>query len=512
MISAPGRLETFRNLGGADVLHAVGFWCSPGGHPELFIPAALSMLPSTEILLSTRRLVMPNTNVFRRPIGERRSIERSDSARVPRCGRRPGAVEAIESMLAEMGETLGIDCVTLLECLGHSTTGHDWRRSPARPMNQAVDLSVLLKVIRPHMLDCAPVVIDEHHAGALPGARTPAPAGVPAVRGDHSGRRRPSADVCGRLERSGPTPDWSDTLLEHLQLLGDIVAAALQRRAGKSARRRHHAGRASAADGMSRRPPTSSATVRRSELALDLPSRSPARRAPCCSSERPAPARNCSRARCTRGPRRGADRQRQLRRAAADAHRERAASAIRAVRSPARWRSARPLRAGASRHSVPRRNRRSAARSSGQAAAGAAGGDVRTPGIVAQPGRRRPHHCRDAPGSDAACLHGCISRGSSFYRLNVFPIRLPSLRERCEDIPALVWSIIRKRQSALHRCIANVPRTSWRRCSGRRGRSSIRELENVVERALIHSSGETLILDGTRRATTEPQPPVTARH
>jgi transcriptional regulator with GAF, ATPase, and Fis domain len=92
-------------------------------------------------------------------------------------------------------------------------------------------------------------------------------------------------------------------------------------------------------------------------------------------------------------------------------------------------------------------------------------------------------------------------RADLYYRLNVFPIRLPPLRERREDLPALVWAIIRRRQSVLHRHITNVPddvldvlqRHSWP--------GNIRELENVIERALIHSTGESLVL---REGSLEP--------
>jgi len=98
-------------------------------------------------------------------------------------------------------------------------------------------------------------------------------------------------------------------------------------------------------------------------------------------------------------------------------------------------------------------------------------------------------------------------RADLFYRLNVFPIRLPSLRERIEDIPALVWSFIRKRQGALHRCITNVTENVMAILQRHSWPGNIRELENVVERALIHSAGETLILDGNPAGELNPPPP-----
>jgi len=85
-------------------------------------------------------------------------------------------------------------------------------------------------------------------------------------------------------------------------------------------------------------------------------------------------------------------------------------------------------------------------------------------------------------------------RADLFYRLNVFPIRLPPLRERREDIPALVWSIIRRRQGALRRHITTLPAEAIKTLQQHSWPGNIRELENVVERALIHSTGDTLVL------------------
>ena len=85
-------------------------------------------------------------------------------------------------------------------------------------------------------------------------------------------------------------------------------------------------------------------------------------------------------------------------------------------------------------------------------------------------------------------------REDLYYRLNVFPIRLPPLRERREDIPALVWATIHRRQRVIHRSIARVPAQVMEALMRRPWPGNIRELENVVERAMIHSTGDTLVL------------------
>jgi transcriptional regulator with GAF, ATPase, and Fis domain len=85
-------------------------------------------------------------------------------------------------------------------------------------------------------------------------------------------------------------------------------------------------------------------------------------------------------------------------------------------------------------------------------------------------------------------------RADLYYRLNVFPIRLPPLRDRREDIPALVWSIIRRRQQVLRRHIETVTDETMTILQQHSWPGNVRELENVIERALIHSTGDTLLL------------------
>ena len=83
-------------------------------------------------------------------------------------------------------------------------------------------------------------------------------------------------------------------------------------------------------------------------------------------------------------------------------------------------------------------------------------------------------------------------RKDLYYRLNVFPIHLPPLRERPEDIPPLVWHFVRQYEGKMGRRIDNIRQ----QCMGDLQRyawpGNIRELRNVIERALIVCSSKTL--------------------
>jgi transcriptional regulator with GAF, ATPase, and Fis domain len=86
-------------------------------------------------------------------------------------------------------------------------------------------------------------------------------------------------------------------------------------------------------------------------------------------------------------------------------------------------------------------------------------------------------------------------REDLYYRLNSFPIRLPPLRDRREDIPLLVWELIQRRQGELGCRIERVPETTMQALMRYSWPGNIRELGNVIERALILSSGTMLRLD-----------------
>jgi formate hydrogenlyase transcriptional activator len=85
-------------------------------------------------------------------------------------------------------------------------------------------------------------------------------------------------------------------------------------------------------------------------------------------------------------------------------------------------------------------------------------------------------------------------RRDLYYRLNVFPITLPTLRQRRGDIPLLVWHLVERLGRTLRRKIDSIPDDVMEALSAHDWPGNIRELENVLQRALIVSRGGALSL------------------
>ncbi|AQU99475.1 MULTISPECIES: sigma 54-interacting transcriptional regulator [Desulfococcus] len=85
-------------------------------------------------------------------------------------------------------------------------------------------------------------------------------------------------------------------------------------------------------------------------------------------------------------------------------------------------------------------------------------------------------------------------REDLWYRLNVFPITIPPLRDRMEDIPLLVDFYVQKISKRMGKTIEMIPASAMRALQHYHWPGNIRELENVLERAVINSSGTKLRL------------------
>jgi transcriptional regulator with GAF, ATPase, and Fis domain len=83
-------------------------------------------------------------------------------------------------------------------------------------------------------------------------------------------------------------------------------------------------------------------------------------------------------------------------------------------------------------------------------------------------------------------------RNDLFFRLQVFPIQIPPLRDRREDIPPLVWAFIRDLGRQLGKVIETVPRRSMEALQSYPWPGNVRELRNVIERSMILTDGPTL--------------------
>jgi len=91
-------------------------------------------------------------------------------------------------------------------------------------------------------------------------------------------------------------------------------------------------------------------------------------------------------------------------------------------------------------------------------------------------------------------------REDLYYRLNVFPVSVPPLRERREDIPLLVWAMVKEFVKTFGKTIERIPRKSMDELVNYPWPGNVRELRNVVERAMILSSDKTLVVSLPDRA------------
>jgi formate hydrogenlyase transcriptional activator len=89
----------------------------------------------------------------------------------------------------------------------------------------------------------------------------------------------------------------------------------------------------------------------------------------------------------------------------------------------------------------------------------------------------------------AQAVRGKTFREDLYYRLNVFPIRLPALRERKEDIPLLASYFAMRFANRLGKPIDGIDAETLQRLTAYAWPGNIRELENIIERAVILSSG-----------------------
>ena len=101
-------------------------------------------------------------------------------------------------------------------------------------------------------------------------------------------------------------------------------------------------------------------------------------------------------------------------------------------------------------------------------------------------------------------------RSDLYYRLNVFPIHLPPLRERPEDIPLLAKAFTFKIARRLGRNIDSIPAETLRTLSNMEWPGNVRELENVIERAVLLTRGNVLQLSLPDIVLPEPETPPAA--
>jgi transcriptional regulator with GAF, ATPase, and Fis domain len=105
-------------------------------------------------------------------------------------------------------------------------------------------------------------------------------------------------------------------------------------------------------------------------------------------------------------------------------------------------------------------------------------------------------------------LAGAIASGTFrsdlFYRLNVFPIEVPSLRDRREDIPMLVEYFVKRYAEKTRKQISKIEKKTLKLCQSYDWPGNIRELQNIVERSVILCTGDTLSVDKAWLSSQQP--------
>ena len=106
----------------------------------------------------------------------------------------------------------------------------------------------------------------------------------------------------------------------------------------------------------------------------------------------------------------------------------------------------------------------------------------------------------------SAAVAGGAFRSDLFYRLNVFPIQVPPLRRRKEDIPLLVEYFVRKCAERMGKRIRKIDQRTLELCEAYAWPGNIRELQNIVERSVILCAGDTLTIDEAWLSVQAPSP------
>jgi formate hydrogenlyase transcriptional activator len=91
-------------------------------------------------------------------------------------------------------------------------------------------------------------------------------------------------------------------------------------------------------------------------------------------------------------------------------------------------------------------------------------------------------------------------RPDLFYRLNVFPILVPPLRERAEDIPLMVRVFVKEFQMRMAKEVESIPKKTMQALQSYSWPGNVRELRNLIEHAMILSNGKTLEVDMPKHA------------